>query len=54
MAKLIALVLVGLTLPIWAGALAAVIGTGFWLLASHPIPFLLIGGGILLCAVINS
>jgi hypothetical protein len=49
--KLVALFLTALTLPLWGGALAAVVAGGFYLLAVHPIPFLVIGGGLLLAAV---
>lgn len=48
MPALIGLFLTALTFPIWAGALTAVIGGGFFLLVHYPIPFLVIGGGILL------
>jgi len=51
MLQLAALFLVALTLPIWAGALGAVVGGGFWLLVNHTVPFLVLGGGLLLAAV---
>lgn len=50
MVKLLALFLTALTLPLWAGALGAVVGGGFYLLVNFPIPFLVLGGGLLLAA----
>jgi hypothetical protein len=51
--KLLALFLTALTVPIWGGALAAVIGGGFYLLATQPVLFLVIGGGLLLAAAMK-
>lgn len=45
--QLIALFLTALTLPIWGGALAAVVGAGFYLAFQHPLILLLIVGGLL-------
>jgi hypothetical protein len=42
MAQFIALLIVGFTLPLWGGALAAVIGGGFYLLMTNPILFLIV------------
>ena len=53
LAQLLGLFVTAITLPIWAGAAAAVIGSGFYLLVNFPIPFLVIGGGILLLATRN-
>lgn len=50
MPALIGLFVVGLTLPLWGGALAAVVGGGFFLLIQYPLPFLLVGGAVLLAA----
>ena len=50
MPTLLALFLTALTFPLWAGALGAVVGGAFALLIHYPIPFLVIGGGLLLAA----
>ncbi len=50
MPTLLALFLTALTLPLCAGALGAVIGGAFSLPIIYSIPFLVIGGGLLLAA----
>lgn len=42
MTKLAALFLAALTLPIWAGALAAVVGAGFYIFVNFPIPMIIL------------
>ena len=48
MKNLIALAIVGLTLPLWGGALAALVAGGFYLLVQQPILFVVLVGGLLL------
>ena len=48
MKNLIALAIVALTLPLWGGALAALIGGGFYLLVQQPILFVVLVGGLFL------
>jgi hypothetical protein len=37
MTNLIALAIVALTLPLWGGALAALVGGAFFLIVNHPL-----------------
>jgi hypothetical protein len=48
MKNLIALAIVGLTLPLWGGALAALVAGGFYLLVQQPILFVVLVGGLFL------
>ena len=41
MVYILAAALTALTLPVWGGALAAVVGAGFWLIVNFPVPFIL-------------
>ena len=44
MAPFILFLILGLTLPIWGGAIAAIIGTGFFLLIQQPLAFVCLIG----------
>jgi hypothetical protein len=50
MTKLAALFLAALTLPIWAGALAVVVGMGFSIFANFPIPMIVLAVALLYTA----
>lgn len=51
MAQFIALLIMGLTLPIWGGVFAAVIAAGFHLLFTNPLALLFIVGGLFIAGV---
>lgn len=52
MPALIGLFLLALTAPIWGGAISGAVAFGFYLLVNFPIPFLVIGGGLLLLTIV--
>ena len=51
MTQFILFLILGLTLPIWGGAIAAVVGTGFFLLVQQPLAFVCLIGILFVLAV---